>query len=431
MKRWKKAQESAEQLCSSDPSAAIEAYTTAIEKAPERERTALLEGRAAVLDRLQRPDDATRDRDAILAQLETLEPPAEWLPTKDNRRRAEQFELRARTYERLGRTDEARRDWQSAVTFLDTALATTPNEGEPLEKDWMVHASGENFPFIPEAEKTRSPEARNRTWGNGAVRDAALGHPDLLLRRADARRGLGDQSGAREDLDHARELLDRAIAESTDPQLVLRQEKYEIETGQRPQALAFDLKLRAEISEHAGEETAAVRDRLGAAAVLELGFEEFANLAKTRAGELPWWASDRKLSAAAGTEHFARQQAKGAHATANEERRVLIEQGRAVALGSCRECGVVQLTDYTPAGASGVGVDAAGHRTAVTQVVARDDVDEALVQLGGAPVGPGTPAAWYPDPTARHQHRYWDGAQWTDHVADQGVQADDRIDAGS
>ena len=31
--------------------------------------------------------------------------------------------------------------------------------------------------------------------------------------------------------------------------------------------------------------------------------------------------------------------------------------------------------------------------------------------------------AWHPDPTGRHELRYWDGAQWTDHVSDRGVQA--------
>lgn len=27
-------------------------------------------------------------------------------------------------------------------------------------------------------------------------------------------------------------------------------------------------------------------------------------------------------------------------------------------------------------------------------------------------------AAWFVDPTGRHQHRWWDGAQWTDQIAD-------------
>jgi uncharacterized membrane protein YhaH (DUF805 family) len=35
------------------------------------------------------------------------------------------------------------------------------------------------------------------------------------------------------------------------------------------------------------------------------------------------------------------------------------------------------------------------------------------------------PADWYPDPVGRHQYRYYDGAHWTDHVADDGrVQID-------
>jgi len=31
-----------------------------------------------------------------------------------------------------------------------------------------------------------------------------------------------------------------------------------------------------------------------------------------------------------------------------------------------------------------------------------------------------SPAGWYPDPSGRHQHRYFDGRQWTEHVADAG-----------
>lgn len=32
---------------------------------------------------------------------------------------------------------------------------------------------------------------------------------------------------------------------------------------------------------------------------------------------------------------------------------------------------------------------------------------------------------WYPDPHGRHQHRWWDGFAWTDHVANDGVTATD------
>ena len=31
------------------------------------------------------------------------------------------------------------------------------------------------------------------------------------------------------------------------------------------------------------------------------------------------------------------------------------------------------------------------------------------------------PAAWHPDPTRRHQFRYWDGESWTVNVADHGI----------
>jgi len=32
------------------------------------------------------------------------------------------------------------------------------------------------------------------------------------------------------------------------------------------------------------------------------------------------------------------------------------------------------------------------------------------------------PAGWYPDPTGQVEQRYWDGAQWTEHVVTGGVQ---------
>jgi len=34
-------------------------------------------------------------------------------------------------------------------------------------------------------------------------------------------------------------------------------------------------------------------------------------------------------------------------------------------------------------------------------------------------------ADWYPDPLGRHEHRFWDGALWTEHVASAGRQAID------
>ena len=45
-----------------------------------------------------------------------------------------------------------------------------------------------------------------------------------------------------------------------------------------------------------------------------------------------------------------------------------------------------------------------------------------------APVPLLAPAQWYPDPTGRHMHRYWDGMRWTSQVADNGVTSDDPLE---
>lgn len=36
-----------------------------------------------------------------------------------------------------------------------------------------------------------------------------------------------------------------------------------------------------------------------------------------------------------------------------------------------------------------------------------------------------SPAGWHPDPCDRHEHRYWDGGQWTEHVSSGGHQGVD------
>ena len=40
----------------------------------------------------------------------------------------------------------------------------------------------------------------------------------------------------------------------------------------------------------------------------------------------------------------------------------------------------------------------------------------ASAQPAPAPSAP--PFGWYPDPSGRHQLRYWDGTRWTEHVSD-------------
>lgn len=39
-----------------------------------------------------------------------------------------------------------------------------------------------------------------------------------------------------------------------------------------------------------------------------------------------------------------------------------------------------------------------------------------------------TPAGWYADPMGRNEHRYWDGARWTEHVGTRGTQSRDPLD---
>jgi len=44
---------------------------------------------------------------------------------------------------------------------------------------------------------------------------------------------------------------------------------------------------------------------------------------------------------------------------------------------------------------------------------------------GQAVNAPGNPSRWAPDPTGRHELRYWNGTEWTDHVSDGGVPGSD------
>jgi hypothetical protein len=47
----------------------------------------------------------------------------------------------------------------------------------------------------------------------------------------------------------------------------------------------------------------------------------------------------------------------------------------------------------------------------------------------GPPIYPtaAPPPGWHPDPSGRHQHRYWDGARWTEHISNGGVAGTDPV----
>ncbi len=42
-----------------------------------------------------------------------------------------------------------------------------------------------------------------------------------------------------------------------------------------------------------------------------------------------------------------------------------------------------------------------------------------------------TNPSWHPDPTGKHDHRYWDGTQWTEHVSDAGIASVDPLEAAA
>ena len=47
--------------------------------------------------------------------------------------------------------------------------------------------------------------------------------------------------------------------------------------------------------------------------------------------------------------------------------------------------------------------------------------------MGNGPGAQQAPPGWYPDPTSRHQMRYFDGSVWSEHVTDEGRQTSDPL----
>lgn len=82
-------------------------------------------------------------------------------------------------------------------------------------------------------------------------------------------------------------------------------------------------------------------------------------------------------------------------------------------------------------------------KSAISQAIADLDRIKATIRDGAPPARstpttapaaspappppPPVPPAWAADPAGRHQLRWWDGARWTEHVSDAGVQGIDPL----
>ena len=96
-----------------------------------------------------------------------------------------------------------------------------------------------------------------------------------------------------------------------------------------------------------------------------------------------------------------------------------------------------------PLGLATVHVDVAGRRTRAEfrdrEVGEADRLVGELVELSRAarrrqsttvprdPDGAAVPSGWYPDPSGRHERRYWHDGRWTEHVGDGGRRSADAV----
>jgi actin-like ATPase involved in cell morphogenesis len=76
------------------------------------------------------------------------------------------------------------------------------------------------------------------------------------------------------------------------------------------------------------------------------------------------------------------------------------------------------------AAAAAVGGTSTAEMAAAASVVA---TPEPLVSRTVTTTAAGLAAGWQPDPTGRHEYRYWNGTEWTDDVSDGGVTATDAM----
>jgi uncharacterized membrane protein YdbT with pleckstrin-like domain len=93
-----------------------------------------------------------------------------------------------------------------------------------------------------------------------------------------------------------------------------------------------------------------------------------------------------------------------------------------------------------PLGLATIHVDVAGKRArAEFRDREADEADQLVAELtalsrsarlhhrmaGPTSGSDNAPSGWYPDPSGRHQHRYWHDGRWTEQVADAGRRSAD------
>jgi hypothetical protein len=60
-----------------------------------------------------------------------------------------------------------------------------------------------------------------------------------------------------------------------------------------------------------------------------------------------------------------------------------------------------------------------------TDATTRPHTTDGVDGSSGTVIYTGIAPGWLVDPTGRHEHRYWSGSEWTEHVTDGGIPGTD------
>ncbi len=103
---------------------------------------------------------------------------------------------------------------------------------------------------------------------------------------------------------------------------------------------------------------------------------------------------------------------------------LVVEVGR----GRADEMTAELATPPAPSDAVAAAYGAATATATATATAAIADTGPVpeVAPVGAAPAST-PPPGWHPDPTGRHDHRWWDGSTWTDHVSDAGTPGTDPL----